>query len=61
MTQFTDLERERPSRLSEASLRINESLEFGESPGRLLKKRLAAAARGVGRLEAASGFVVVAS
>ena len=30
MTQFTDLERERPSRLSEASLRINESLEFGD-------------------------------
>ena len=33
MTHFTDLERERPSRpsrLSEASLRINESLEFGD-------------------------------
>ena len=30
MTQFTDLERERPSRLSEASLRINETLEFGD-------------------------------
>ena len=31
MTQFTDLERERPvPRLSEASLRINESLEFGD-------------------------------
>ena len=28
MTQFTDRERERPSRLSEASLRINESLEL---------------------------------
>ena len=38
MTQFTDLEREnRP--LSEASLRINESLEFGDRLGRLLKNR----------------------
>ncbi len=32
-----------------------------QDTSRLLKKRLPAAARGVGRLEAASGFVIAAS
>ena len=57
-SQVVSLMRGQRQRLFEALCRVE--ADGGPATSRVLKKRLAAAS-GIGRLEAASGFVIVAS